>query len=413
MLRLSASLGHFGLAISTLMAVAGLCGCETIGSIDERAQAVNQITADYAASAVLYNILRAKNAEPLNFVSITGVTGHNTLSASLGLPTLILGPGQTPTQKLFIFGPNVVGGSDSNDFNVNVINDPQSFAALLRPVDPATMGFFIAQGYEQARIFFLFVSRIQIVDPTTKALIDFSHEPLGESPVGYVFDKEYKKFYDQMTEYLDQGLSVKVDPTFVPQGGKTGRAVICFDQKWIDEKTEKYLYDHPDRLRNPCPQQLAAPQKTPPEPPVAVKTGGGNHLQLNISISTQQPQEEAKPDFTFTDQQGRLVQLQTRSVYSAYRFLGELLLVRENLGDEAARQVMPGFFTGNPVTEFLYLTHDVAGCWTSVVYQGIQWCVPAAALGTKRFFSILHQLFELYASPSNQPATSTVRVTPG
>jgi hypothetical protein len=247
-----------------------------------------------------------------------------------------------------------------------------------------------------------------------QALIDdFSEEPLVESPAGYVFNQSYEKFYNQMGKYLDQGLSVKVDPSFVPQGGKTGKAVICFDRKWIDEKTEKDLHDNPGKLRNACPQQLPAPGKTRPEPPVTVKTGGTNPIQLNISISTQQAQEETKADFTFTDQQGRLVQFQTRSVFSAYRFLGELLLVRESLGEELARQFLPGFFTGNPVTEFLYLTHEATGCWTSVVYEGIQWCVPATALGTKRFFSILHQLFELYASPSNQPATPTVRVTPG
>ena len=55
--------------------IAGLCGCDTLGSIDERAQTFNKVSADYAAAAILYNILRAKEAEPLHFVSLTGVVG--------------------------------------------------------------------------------------------------------------------------------------------------------------------------------------------------------------------------------------------------------------------------------------------------------------------------------------------------
>ena len=90
--------------------IAGLCGCDTLGSIDERAQTFNKVSADYAAAAILYNILRAKEAEPLHFVSLTGVVGHNTLTASLGLPTFEFGPDKTETQRLFLLGPTLVGG---------------------------------------------------------------------------------------------------------------------------------------------------------------------------------------------------------------------------------------------------------------------------------------------------------------
>ncbi|MBV9202388.1 MAG: hypothetical protein JO320_15040 [Alphaproteobacteria bacterium] len=120
-----------------------MSACSLLGSIEERAAAVNLAAAAYSSSAILYNVLRASEAEPLNFVSFTGVTGHEGSNAGIGLPTLIIGPGRSPAEHLFLFGPNTVSASASNDFQVSVVDDPDSQAALLRPVDPATLGFLI------------------------------------------------------------------------------------------------------------------------------------------------------------------------------------------------------------------------------------------------------------------------------
>lgn len=115
----------------------------------------------------------------------------------------------------------------------------------------------------------------------------------------------------------------------------------------------------------------------------------------------------------FEDLDGNTVVLHTRSVFGAYRFLGEMLLIRGSLDHIGRGNTMTGMFTGNPPTEFLYLTHDETNCWVSVTYENDRWCVPGDAFKTKRIFALLHQMFELYARPNNQPNTSTVRVTPG
>src|SRR5271163_1027557 len=112
--------------------------CTTLGTLEQRAEQLNLISAIYAASAILYNILRATHAEPLQFVSLTAVTGHGTATANLGLPSVVIGP---LVNKLYTFGSNSLSGSVSDDFNVSVVDDPASFAALSRPVDPATMGY--------------------------------------------------------------------------------------------------------------------------------------------------------------------------------------------------------------------------------------------------------------------------------
>ena len=71
-----------------------LPGCTTFGTLQQRAEQVNVISANYAASAILYNILRATYAEPLQFVSLTAVTGHGTATASLGFLPLRLKQGR-------------------------------------------------------------------------------------------------------------------------------------------------------------------------------------------------------------------------------------------------------------------------------------------------------------------------------
>jgi hypothetical protein len=153
-----------------------LTGCNVLGTIQERAEALNTTAADYASAAILYNVVRASKAEPLNFVSLSAFTGHQTASIGIGLPNIIIGADRTTAQNLFIFGPNSISGSESNDFNVGVIDDPASYAALLKPADPATLGFILSQSYDPALVLFLFVSYIQIVNTDGSSMV-YENDP--------------------------------------------------------------------------------------------------------------------------------------------------------------------------------------------------------------------------------------------
>src|SRR5205085_8628907 len=92
---------------------------------------------------------------------------------------------------------------------------------------------------------------------------------------------------------------------------------------------------------------------------------------------------ESGPTFAFPDpaQPGQDVYVYTRSVYGAYRFLGELL----NLGKQDSLSELPPTdirFRPAPVTEgtrILNLTHDHFGCWTSFEYEHVHWDVPKNA----------------------------------
>jgi hypothetical protein len=102
----------------------------------------------------------------MNFVVMTGTTGHGTLTGNEGLPTFIVGPG-TPAAPVnarnFVFGPNTLSESASNDFNVSVLDDPQSYAALMTPVDIGTIAFFFQEQLSRPLLLPLFVNQMRVI----------------------------------------------------------------------------------------------------------------------------------------------------------------------------------------------------------------------------------------------------------
>lgn len=328
---------------------------------------------------------------------LTGVTGHNSLTLSLGLPTFVLGPDQIQNQRSFVFGPNAISGTNSNDFNVNIIDDPKSYASLLAPVDPAALGFLINSGYNPAKILFLFVSRIQIFRDGIK-YEDLNQELTTYVDGKHVFNESYKKFYDRLAQYIDQGLIIKVNPTFVPGVNNATHVILCFDKKWADPRRYRTLYDDKRDIKNMCYQN----PRNEPQP---------------ISATSPSKDQSFETNYRFTDQENSIVEIQTRSLFGAYRYLGQIAAVRGQLVELSRVRTdlgeMKQLHTGFASDVLLYINHDKTGCWVSVTYQEEQWCVPSAAVGTKQTFAILHALFHLFAAPSEQPVTPTVRITPG
>ena len=327
-----------------------LSACSMLGSIEERAESVNLAAATYVSSAILYNVLRASQAEPLNFVSFTGVTGHEGSNAGIGLPTIIVGPGRTPEQHLFLFGPNTVSASASNDFNISVVDDPPSQAALLTPVDPATMGFFINQGYNPDHVFFLFMSKIVDLDRSGKVIRAYENEPYGymqrEDHCRTVNDFGFNchwssDFYSKLRLLLRYLLSVEVDPRFVPAQAASGDARFCFRPNVPPEIDSSALpVSSINAIRDSCRPALIVDE--PPANQAQTVTGSirqssaeGRARQKNFALEAKiMPPDEAKvskPTFSFPDpvRPDVAVHVYTRSVYGAYRFLGELLKLYE------------------------------------------------------------------------------------
>jgi hypothetical protein len=380
--------------VCAIIACMPITGCSTLGSVQGRSEEMNQIASSYSNASILYNILRAKEVEPINFVTLSAFTGHGQAGASLGFPNFIIGPGRTPAQNLFIFGSNSINFQESTDFNISVLDDPQSIAALSRPIDPATIGFLINQQHNRDILFFLIISRIDIVDttklPENRNIMSYLNEPytINSPELQFGFDNTtFGKFYKLLVNYINEGLTVMVDQGFVPQGNTTGKARFCFDPA-IPNPTTSKPQDVSVKHTSTCPSQAEL-----------------NSATFPVDWSFPNPNNSAQR-----------VQVYTRSVYGMYRYLGELARLRnDGLISKITETYDGGVFNSDPTNEMLVLNHnnDEDGCWTSVFYEKAWWCVPHEARNTKHVFNILHLLFRLYAQPGNQTVTPTVRAIGG
>src|SRR5208283_3585035 len=57
------------------------------------------------------------------------------------------------------------------------IEDPATYAALLTPIDPATIAFFINQRYPQSLILLLFIDHISITFPGSRTSVTVENIP--------------------------------------------------------------------------------------------------------------------------------------------------------------------------------------------------------------------------------------------
>jgi hypothetical protein len=151
-------------------------GCAAVDTVEPRGDTLNRTFTDYRNNSTLLNIVRASRNEPMNFVAMTGSTGHGTLTASEGLPTFVVGPGivAAPVSKRnYTFGPNTVSESAGNDFNVSVLDDPGSYAALMTPLEIATIAFFLQEQIPRPLLLPLFINQIRIIPDGTNTIYDF------------------------------------------------------------------------------------------------------------------------------------------------------------------------------------------------------------------------------------------------
>ena len=399
-------IAHVALALACL----GLAGCETIGSLDGRAQSVNEITAKYSAKAILYNIVRAKQGEPLNFVSIGAVTGHNTFNGGIGLPAINIGPAKSTAQHMFTFGPNSLSASEGTDYSLNVMNDPQSYAALLRPVDTATIGFLLNMYYNRDTALFLFVSKIQVLE--NNKLTIYENEPFrfNIKTNRYEYNPNFESgFYKWMYWFIDKRLSVAVDPTFVPTYTKLGNARFCFDDRANDFYTNAAA-PPPHKDISLCSKEEDKIYAVPYED--SRKSAGADQNSQGTSTANPQGPIGVAPKelMDFVDRDGDHVRVYTRSVLDAYRYLGILVNLHEMAPTELQKETSDIFYK-SPDVAAIYVTHDTSNCWVAINYDGHDWCVPDNARETKKTFAMLHQLMQLYTAGKDVLVTPTVRLT--
>ena len=388
--------------------------CTTFDPLDQTGETVNRNATDYANDATLLNVVRAKLSEPLAFITITSLSGTQSAMGSLGFAGITFGPHLSTQPRNFLFGPNSVTRSNSNTFNISVVDDPGSFAALLAPVNPAILAFFINQGYSRSLLFFLFVDQIREMEVDSKgketgiALHTYVNKPVGRNPPP---DSTFPQFINFMANLLNEGLTAQIDVTQLPTGKSLPPSRLCID-RFAPRPAfgQTFAVAPPPAGKNPALCENAPWLQTQ-----AASTGGsGGDLASNPAKPPKAAAISAPPKapsmhlvaYPVVDQESRHYQLFMRSTYSAYNYIGTLLSENTDIDN---LQVPDESGYGGIINIKINKPGD---CFAQVSYRNIDYCVANNATNTKNLFSLLHQLQQLQTAPANVPTTLTVTAIP-
>jgi hypothetical protein len=149
-----------------VFAVAYLAACTAVADsvVESRYGQYNRST-DWAKNeAILLNIARASEYQPLNFLSFQPYSGTATVSASASSPAFTTGPYLTNSQKQYSFGNGAAGGTAMANGTINVTQmDTQGFyAALLTSVQYSDLYAFERQSYPRELLFRLFTDYVSL-----------------------------------------------------------------------------------------------------------------------------------------------------------------------------------------------------------------------------------------------------------
>jgi hypothetical protein len=384
------SIGLSRFAFVTLLALAG-AGCAYNDYVDNRV-ARYDVSAERARDEmILTNIIRASLAEPLAFVQLGQVTGVNTTAATIGLPSLALGP-TLPTsaartvQAQSVFGadagttgftPNSTTIGGSTTFNVTPSESKDFYLGLLTTVEPDTLAFFTQQGIARELLFYLFTDKI--VEDKAGVVTQYPNDPL---------DPNFSKFQYYVTLAMNYGLSSEQEPR-----AKTAPA------------KQKKGKDSADDDTPPLPPWRLCFDKTyraPGLPPAVNAPACGAKQKLADGRMV-----------TFLDKEGQTVKLQVlpRSTFAIFQFLGHIVAAQEK---GHIKLESPEAIGNAPLDDdrlFVITDGSGSGCFLSVNYASRNYCIPEdGARNTKRILGLLAQLIALNTSLRAIPITQQVQI---
>ncbi len=399
-----------GRRISRIAAAAAtaavVAGCAYNDHFDNRVDRFDIATEQARDQMILTNVVRASKAEPLAFQSLGQITGSNTSSLQMGLPSLVLGPaagapstagGAASSATYFLdhqavfganpgasgFTANSISTSGSTSFNVTPSETQDFYQGLLEPVEPQTLALFKEQGIADEILFYLFTQQVIEERQGEARQIQFVNDRL---------DPSFEGFHHYVELAMRYGLSAEPTPGAKP--GKSARA---------DKTGSKDSMSEPGTDWRLCFNR----KSWAPDTPYA-----DNHPLCGSNEKMKDPRT-----VTFRDPRGKMVTAHVfpRSTFSIFQYLGRLVAA----GDEGQIKLITDRAKGHApleddtLFEVTTATAPVSGdCFLTVDYGGANYCVPASALNTKRILGLLVQLLALNTSIRDIGITQQVQVLP-
>jgi hypothetical protein len=387
MMRIGLSRWAFALLLASLGA-----GCAYNDHVDNRVATYDVAAEKARDEMILTNIVRASRAEPLAFLQLGQITGLSSVSATVGLPSLVFGPAPTKLigalQKQTAFGtdpgttgfaPNATSISGTTTVNVTPAETKEFYLGLLTSVEPDTLAFFRQQGIAPELLFYLFTDKV--VEQKGGVVHQFRNDPL---------DPNFDKFQNYVALAMQYGLSSEEEPGAKPASSpKTKSASGAGDDK------------------SPPPKWRLCFEKSAWAP--GVKPAGNEPICGS-------KQKSADPrSVTFLDRNGERVRAQVlpRSTFAIFQYLGHIVAAersgRIKLASEEATGHEPLF--DDQLFDIAIDGNAAGDCFLFVAYGSHNYCVPEhGARNTKRILGLLAQLIALSTSLSGIPVTQQVQL---
>jgi hypothetical protein len=178
-----------------------LCGCVVNDHFADRAVQYNLEAEQIQDQGLLLNILRASKRRPLEFTSLTSVSGSGAVQGQIGLslPFSLNGAKTASTITPSLTIPN------GPSYTVGVVDTQEFYQGLLTPIDAKTIDLFLHRGLPRALLFDLFVSHIKI----SQKLADGSGAAIAEFSNNVQNDTDFDNYQEVVSELIKEGLTTE------------------------------------------------------------------------------------------------------------------------------------------------------------------------------------------------------------
>jgi hypothetical protein len=379
-----------------------VAGCAYNDHFDNRVDRFDIASEQARDQMILTNIVRASKAEPLAFLQIGKVTGVNSSSNQMGLPSVILGPNAPASAAAHYlrgqwafganpgasgFGANSLTTSGSTTFDVNPSETKDFYRGLLLTVEPETLAFFSEQGVAPELLFYLFTEKV--VEEKAGHVTQYVNDPLEP--------EKFAGFQHYVALAMTYGLAAEPEPgaAKAKPAKKSGGGAKGGADKTSDSTAS-------DSAQTPDWRLCFDRSAWGPEVKFA-----DNHPMCRSHEKLANPRM-----VTFRDREGREVKLQVfpRSTFAIFQYLGRIVAA----GDAGVITLRTADAIGAGALQddklFVLNRSGPASCFVAVDYGGGGYCVPDDAINTKRILGLLAQLLALNTSVRDISLTPEVRL---
>jgi hypothetical protein len=386
-------------------------GCVALGGIDRNTGVIDVSVGTSRNNSVLQNIVRASQHEPLYFDSISKVSGGGTEDFKLSLPPVTFGPRQAITQRNYTFGTNGLNVLDTNqtgNFDVTPLQSKDFYSGMLAPLDLIEINLLLKQGFPRELVYRLVIEDVTIYDDT--GLHRYRNDPAS---------KNYPLFNALLGEAIKHGVTTE---TFLVPASSTGAPPDASGKKGDTPSEVPYarLCFDPALFAPNSPEasDVALSGNVCGErPPISIPSVSGNMTESLEQTYKECVAPPSAPTGTKEQDKNRVcahvgkevfaVQLDTRSVYGIFDYLGDALAKNSDIElTGAGADIEPR--TSGPL---IVIDKGYGKSCFALANQHGRYCVPTEGSDNlKMTFSIFNMLQALKTSPGELQATAAVRI---